>query len=147
MTTTMYDLPIEMIYSIAGMNVSAYRAMLAVPRFARSLGPGAIVDFKIAFGYFVEIRFGQTCWYLNGVSHRRDGPAIECPDGGESWWADGKLHRQARHGEPDGPAIVYTNGDKFWFLNGVRHRDDGPAIELNNGTKEWWLIGIRQPDQ
>jgi len=61
-----------------------------------------------------EIDFydGDKTWYLNGIIHREDGPAIEWGDGSKSWW-----------------------------LNGKRHREDGPAIEWKDGTKQWWLNG------
>jgi hypothetical protein len=55
---------------------------------------------------------GDKCWYLNGLLHREDGPAIE-----------------------------YGNGDKYWYLNGKLHREDGPAIEWADGDKYWWLNG------
>jgi hypothetical protein len=52
-------------------------------------------------------------WYLNGVRHRTDGPAVEL-----------------------------ANGTKAWYLNGKRHRTDGPAVEFADGTKGWWLNNI-----
>ena len=57
---------------------------------------------------------GDTYWYLNGVRHREDGPAIEL-----------------------------FNGDKTWYRNGKLHRVDGPAIECSDGYKEWWINGKR----
>jgi hypothetical protein len=59
-----------------------------------------------------ETFHGDKFWYLNGVSHRTDGPAVE--------WAD---------------------GEKWWRTNGLLHRTDGPAIEYANGYKEWYLDG------
>jgi hypothetical protein len=57
-------------------------------------------------------RHGDKFWYLNGVSHRTDGPAVEWGDG-EKWWrANGRLHRT------DGPAMEWPNGDKEWYLDG-----------------------------
>jgi hypothetical protein len=57
-------------------------------------------------------KHGDTFWYLNGVSHRTDGPAVEWGDG-EKWWrANGLLHRT------DGPAMEWPNGDKEWYLDG-----------------------------
>ena len=53
---------------------------------------------------------GIKHWFLNGLRHREDGPAVE-----------------------------YANGDKSWLLNGKRHREDGPAIEYLDGTKSWYL--------
>lgn len=39
---------------------------------------------------------GRREWWLNGVPHREDGPAIEWPDGRREWWLHGK-----RQPEPD----------------------------------------------
>jgi len=59
---------------------------------------------------------GDRRWYLNGLYHRVDGPAVE-----------------------------YANGDKWWYLNGQHHRVDGPAIELANGNTAYWINGERIP--
>ena len=59
-------------------------------------------------------RNGDKFWYLNGVSHRADGPAVE--------WAD---------------------GEKWWRTNGLLHRTDGPAMEWPSGDKEWYLDGYK----
>jgi hypothetical protein len=153
-----YDLPIEMLYILASTDVATYRALLALPRFARSLSPDVVADFMIAFGYSVDIRYGDITWELNGEPHRIDGPAIIRKNGNKEWWRFGKLHRDSspavelatgstawykdgmKH-RVDGPAIERANGDKGWFLNDVRHRVDGPAIELGNGSKFWYLDG------
>jgi len=57
-------------------------------------------------------------WYLNGVRHREDGPAVE-----------------------------YSEGTKHWYLNGVRHREDGPASEYSSGGKYWYLNGVHQANE
>jgi hypothetical protein len=129
-------MPLEMLDLIAAVDKQSYRAMLAIPLFARSLTPGKVVDFMIAFGYSVDITKSYIVWYLNGKRHRVVGPAIECANGNKEWWLDGNQHRQ------DGPAIECTNGDKYWCLNGKPHRVGGPAVELANGNKEWWQFGL-----
>ena len=78
---------------------------------------------------------GDKAWFLNGLKHREDGPAIEWADGNKAWFLNGLQHRE------DGPAVIDANGSKSWYLNGKRHRTDGPAIEWVNGTKAWWLNG------
>jgi hypothetical protein len=83
---------------------------------------------------------GRREWWLNGVPHREDGPAIEWPDGRREWWLHGKLHRE------DGPAIEWPDGRREWWLHGKRHREDGPAIEWPHGYRSWWLHGKRQPE-
>ena len=77
-------------------------------------------------------------WYLNGVLHREDGPAIIHANGSKRWWLNGDLHRE------DGPAEIFANGAKFWFLNGKRHREDGPAEIFADGAKHWYLNGELQ---
>jgi hypothetical protein len=104
-------IPLELLYVIAAVDEQSYRAMLAIPLFARSLTPGKVVDFMIAFGYSVAITKDCIEWLLNGYLHRVDGPAVE-----------------------------YEDGYKEWCLNGDTHRDDGPAIERANGDKEWWKM-------
>lgn len=58
------------------------------------------------------------CYYVNGLIHRIDGPAIECPDGYKFWCKDGEYHRL------DGPAIEYpeeTKGWQSWHVEGKRY--------------------------
>ncbi len=54
-------------------------------------------------------------------------------DGNKKWYLNGLRHRE------DGPAVEQANGDKWWFLKGKLHRIDGPAIEWADGSKEWYL--------
>ena len=63
-------------------------------------------------GAYLVLSFNYKVWYLNGLYHRDDGPAVE--------WA---------------------NGAKAWWLNGFLHREDGPAIEEADGTKQWYIRG------
>jgi hypothetical protein len=77
--------------------------------------------------------FGNKWWYLNGVLHREDGPAVEYDDGEKHWYLNGKWHRE------NGPAIEYLGGAKEWYINDLLHREDGPAVENADGTKEWFL--------
>jgi hypothetical protein len=55
--------------------------------------------------------------------------------GDKEWYLNGLLHRE------DGPAIEYINGYKAWCIKGIYHREDGPAIEYSDGSKEWYLNG------
>ena len=61
--------------------------------------------------------------------------------GTKSWWLHGVSHRE------DGPAIERGDGSKEWFLNDKLHREDGPAIERADGYKEWWLNGEELTEQ
>ena len=128
-------LPIELLHVIASFDQGAYRALLSVPFFARSLNPSIRADYMIAFGYSVKITTYFTSWFRNGELHREDGSAIEDANGDKAWYRDGNLHRE------DGPAIENANGYKAWYCNGKPHREDGPAIELTDGTKYWYLNG------
>ena len=49
--------------------------------------------------------FGNKRWYLNGLLHREDGPAIEYADRTIAWYKNGERHRK------DGPAVIYPNGN------------------------------------
>jgi len=79
---------------------------------------------------------GDKFWFLNGTSHREDGPALEWANGTKYWYLKGKLHRE------DGPAVEFANGSKEWHLNGKLHRTEGPAIEYADGAKFWYLSGL-----
>jgi hypothetical protein len=166
-------IPLEMLDLIAVVDVKAYRAMLAIPLFVRSLTPGKIVDFMIGFGYSVAITKDDIewrlngelhrvdgpaaeyanrnkIWCLNGELHRQDGPAVEYADGYKAWWFNGKLHRSSGNlklvsggGQAVGSAIEHANGDKEWYVNGKRHRVDGPAIVYTDGYKAWYVNGKR----
>jgi len=58
------------------------------------------------------------------------------PSGMKLWMLpNGQLHRK------DGPAVEYPDGSFIWYFNGVIHRLNDPAIVWSNGTKEWWNNG------
>ena len=41
-------------------------------------------------GYeYIKYRDGMDCWFLDGLLHRPEGPAITHPDGTESWYLNG----------------------------------------------------------
>ena len=74
------------------------------------------------------------------VKHWKDIPKnyngiAEFPNRSKVWFLNGKSHRT------DGPAMEHPNGIKYWYLNGERHRTDGPAIEYASGSKYWYLNG------
>jgi hypothetical protein len=74
-------------------------------------------------------------WRLNGILHRKDGPAQTHPDGSTKWFLNGVVHRE------DGPAIEASDGYKAWVVNGQYHREDGPAIIYPNGSLGWYIEG------
>jgi hypothetical protein len=71
----MDTLPVELLHIIASHDRASYQALLSVPLFARSLTPGIIVDYKIAFGYNVRIKYEEenSCvciiWTLDDKFH------------------------------------------------------------------------------
>jgi hypothetical protein len=109
---------------------------------AKELARRSAKDASIALSYVFPVVFeytnGARMWYLNGVHHREDGPAIEHPNGGKDWMLHGKWHRSAT------PAVTGPNGPDEWWADGKRHRGDGPAIEHFNGEGEWWVNGVRR---
>ena len=61
---------------------------------------------------------GDKHWWLNGLRHREDGPAVEFADGHKEWYLNGKLHRL------DGPAFSTADGYKVWYLNGKEYTEE-----------------------
>jgi hypothetical protein len=138
MTDNNLILPLEILHVIAACHVESYRALLAIPVFARSVVTthhSKVIDYMIHFGYSVKIGNYAIYWHLNGLSHRINGPAIEWINGDRDWCVNGERHRI------NGPAIEWINGNKEWWWFGKRHRVDGPAIIYANGNKEWWQNG------
>lgn len=66
---------------------------------------------------------------------------VERDNGTEWWYLDGVRHRE------DGPAIEKLNGEKHWMRHGKFHREDGPAREWANGDKEWWIDGKQMTEE
>ncbi len=57
-------------------------------------------------------------------------------DGNISYFLNGVPHRL------NGPAVIHNNGATYWFKDGVMHREDGPAVEVPGYKKEWWVEGL-----
>lgn len=79
---------------------------------------------------------GAIIYYLDGILHRQDGPAIEWEDGSFQWYKNGFLHRE------NGPAVT-SGKNQYWYFNGKRHRLDGPAVIFENGLVEYWVDGCQ----
>ena len=58
---------------------------------------------------------------------------MECCDGREEWYKNGKLHREG------GPAAEYPREHKIWYKNGKKYREDGPACIYSSSAKLWFL--------
>ena len=70
-------------------------------------------------------KYGHKYWFMNGVLHREDGPAIEYTDGDRHWVVHSKSHRL------DGPAVILANGETKWFINDYNVTD-----KINKWAKE-----------
>jgi hypothetical protein len=142
-------IPLEILHKIASYNVESYRALLAIPAFARSVGREypvyghyeKIVDYMIRFGYRVKISESEISWYLNGRLHRIDGPAVVTVTGTKIWYQHGVKHRSFGGIDMYFPTVKYSNGNREWWYRGQRHRDGSPAIINADGHKEWYLYG------
>jgi hypothetical protein len=130
----MDNLPIELLHLMA-YDISTYRALLAIPLFARSLTSSSRCDYMIRFGYSVKITRDEIQWMLNGKLHRTDGPALISMNRTRKWYINGMLHRT------DGPAGIYADGTQAWFINGKLHRTDGPAVIRADGAQAWYIDG------
>ena len=78
---------------------------------------------------------GNQEWWINGVRHRDNGPAIETKDGTNIWYQHGKIHRE------NGPALTTANGYCEWRINDRLHRSNGPAIIWPSGASRWFYDG------
>ena len=130
----MDSLPLEILHELV-CDLSTYRALLAIPAFARSLTPSTRCDYMIRFGYRVEITRDYIKWTLNGEFHCTNGPAIIGANGSQAWYINGKLHRT------DGPAIIRANGMREWYKDDKCHRTDGPAVVWADGKQLWYIDG------
>jgi hypothetical protein len=158
-------IPTEILHVIAAYHVRAYRALLAIPMFARSVMSGNINYMKL-FGYSTKIaENGNEYWYCNDelyyikvpantptenrclVLHNTKQVIVDLPNIGRLWYYDGKLHRSSEESDGPGPSIERVNGDKGWCYYGYLHRGlDRPAIERVGGVKEWFYRGDRHRD-
>ncbi len=96
--------------------------------------------------YYVEVDDAATTrWYKDPemkIRHRVGGPAIDYVCGYKAWYIDGKSHRE------DGPAVELANGDVLYWLNNVCLSKEQweqalrPAEELTIGQIES-LLGKR----
>jgi len=119
--------------------VSAARKLMGKP--IRQLSPRyAEWSVRLYDGMSVQSD-GTRIWYLNGLLHRHDGPAVEYADGTRAWFVNGELHRH------DGPAIEEAGGALYWCVNGLRHREDGPAVEYADGARDWYVNGERVSEE
>jgi hypothetical protein len=60
----------------------------------------------------------------------------EYKDGTIEYYLNGILHCE------NGPAIIKSSGCMLWYRHGVLHRTNGPAIEPHEGVARYFLTGI-----
>ncbi len=128
------------ITSLQHEKIHVYRALLCIPKFAKTLTIGKILDWMEECGVDVRVipetelnifthgwdfnatkkhRLPVLVWKMNGEFHRVNGPTFE-RNSDKFWYYYNKLHRIG------GPA--YISDSLIWFNHGVRHREDGPGI-------------------
>jgi len=91
--------------------------------------------------YTVRVDDDCTEWFLNGVLHRENGPALEWANGSKFWYKEGKFHRE------DGPALEYTNGDKIWYIEGEMYTEENfnkKIKEMNQSSYNGKIVEIEE---
>jgi antitoxin component YwqK of YwqJK toxin-antitoxin module len=163
-------LPFDILTMISLVSVTAYRALLALPRFGRSsliqrnqlryqhffirhtikVGTKGFTSHKWFIGiYSQETRKGYLIHRSNGPAKIRTYPNDQTHK--EEWYFQGQRHRRV------GPAYTSyrPNGHKKceeWYIHGIKHRSDSPAYIYyhNNGQRQdetWFQNGqIHRPD-
>ena len=61
---------------------------------------------------------------------------IEYNTGRKEWFLIGMRHRL------NGPAVIYDNGNIEYRQYNQRHRENGPAVERSNGNVEYWFCDV-----
>lgn len=92
-------------------------------RIHRKYGPAVVKYINTPLG----IDIVRQEWYMDGVLHRDNGPAIKLFNNQicqEHWYQQGLLHRE------DEPAIIYKNQynrilESFYYYEGQAHLEDG----------------------
>lgn len=74
-------------------------------------------------------------WYVNGLLHRLDGPAITNSDGSTMWYRDNKLHCES------GPAASWPSKNHFeFYLEGIQYSEE--EFNLKMLEKKLDLLGL-----
>lgn len=78
---------------------------------------------------------GSISYYWGDLLHNPNGPAYIGPTGEHTeYWIKGLRHRV------DGPAIELPNGDYEYYVMGKRHNLNGPAVCYGD-LLEYWIDG------
>ena len=168
----LYQLPSDVLIHIANMDKDTYIQMYIYNIGFRPYAKSHVNDFidsfvatRQAFGIiyslfnisYYKFNDGEKRWYLDGLYHKLDGPAVSCGEKQE-YWQYGERHRSGgpaiyypgRHiayyvndqlHRLDGPALIYPGNYEAYYVDGQLHRLDGPAIVYENGNEEYWRHG------
>jgi hypothetical protein len=129
------DLPIEILAIITTADLDTFLAALRAPGIGPRLCCEYVQNYAKRMFTTIERTAGATRYYLAGILHRDDGPAVVYIDGDYSYYRYGKRHRE------DGPA-AFMNGITFYCKYGKFHRKDGPAVIRSNGSHHYYLNGV-----
>ena len=90
------------------------------------------------------IRSNTLMKYIDGILYCDDGiipfTGVRAPNDNivKEYYLNGLLHRE------DGPAVEYKDGHRCWFLDGQRHRTDGPAcytiVNAGDYSNQSWCV-------
>jgi hypothetical protein len=91
-------------------------------------------------------------YWVNGLKHRVDGPAVVTNAGVQEFWIMGKrsrvgglpavIGRETLVEHPITGVILNIIPEEYW-VNDERHRTDGPAVIRGDGGEEFWISGKR----
>ena|ERR1041385_3841083 len=97
-----------------------------------------------SFTGIVEYDDGDIVYYVNGLRHRDDGPAIIGKSGTgferQIWCKNGKYHREM------GPAVIYPGNQHWWYLDGVSYSNFCEG-SLNGDLAYWKAMWNRCQDK
>jgi len=67
----------------------------------------------------LNVKMETSEWWVNDLRHRENNkPAVEWGDGRKSWYVNGLSHRT------NGPAFENASGHKSWHLEGVEYSEE-----------------------
>jgi hypothetical protein len=84
---------------------------------------------------------GQSVSEAEFILNARGIPYLRKNGKCSAWYLDGVFHRD------NGPAITYEGDSEEWYYKGQRHRYGYPAIVRSDGTEEWWIYGTKIFDE
>ncbi len=167
----MDSLPTDIYQLIASIDTDSWRAMLAVPRFARftltEQGRRArdiaflrivckIVPFNNSIRINAEVdyeinnncdHYSETVIYItNNTNDMIKFVKNRKVSNTEMTIALIIFRFNGQMHRDDGPAVVYANGRQEWWCHGKLHREGGPAVMIPNHHVNWFNNGLHYLD-